>query len=662
MHDEYGYAEDEKLGSPYDVKLLKRLAPFAAPFRKLFFYSIFLVMLITALDLSFPYIVKIAIDRHIVPREQFQPTSEPKAGGDQWLEIHITGPKIEAVIRKHEHWFLRQNQTAMIRYADYVKLSKEELEIIQAQNLSGLMQISALFLMLISLHFGLNFLQNIVMEITGQKMMHDLRLRLYDHIQHLSVSYFSKNPTGRLVTRVTNDVQNMHDLFTSVVTFLFKDVFLLLGISIVLLAMNRRLALVSFAVLPFVVYTSLMFSRLAREAFRELRVKIAEINTRFSETILGINVIQLFSQQARNYGGFMHLNHAYYLAGMRQVRVFALFMPVVELLGMVVLAIVILYGGSGVLRGRISLGELVAFITYMKMFFRPIRDIAEKYNIMQNAMASSERIFLVLDTVDRDGRLPGPKRGRSTAPSGIEKIEHITFDRVWFGYTDNEPVLKNISFQLNRGKSLAVIGPTGSGKTTMINLLLRFYEPHTGMILINGSPIDAFDLSTLRAKIALVMQDPFLFSNTIFNNIAYGNPDIPPDRLKQIVSASHLSALIRELPNGLETVLNEGGRGLSSGERQLISIARAFAGDPELIIFDEATSYVDSETEIKIQDALRQLMRGRTSIMVAHRLSTAKNADSIIVLNDGEIIETGTHDELMKKEGFYFRLHQLQTG
>lgn len=662
MHDEYGYAEDEKLGNPYDFKLLKRLLPFARPYGRLFFYSICLVLTITALDLSLPYMTKVAIDRYIVPKDQFQSAQDVGRGDGRWVRIPVTGPDVAAITRRHKDQFIRHDGTADIRYADYVKLDKNDLKAIHEKHLAGLAGISAVFFLLILLNFLMNFMQNLVMETTGQKIMHDLRLRLYDHIQHLSISYFSRNPTGRLVTRVTNDVQNMHDLFTSVITFLFKDLFLLIGISIVLVVMNWRLAMVSLAVLPVVMVASLNFSRQAREVFRSLRVKIAEINTRFSETILGIKVIQLFLQQVQNHKKFMALNHEYYLAGMRQVHVFALFMPVIELLGMVVLAVVILYGGAGVLKGRISLGELVAFITYMKMFFRPIRDIAEKYNIMQNAMASSERIFLILDTTDADGG--GSTWSNGSGPParqpGTEAIDRIAFDRVSFAYTSSEPVLKDVSFSLNKGDCLAVVGPTGSGKTTLISLMLRFYDPTGGKILINGTPIDALDLSTLRSRISLVMQDPFLFSATVRENICYGRPDIAGDRLERIIAASHLTELVGQLPDGLETMLTEGGRSISSGERQLISIARAFAVDPELIIFDEATSYVDSQTEMRIQGALTRLMQGRTAMMVAHRLATAKGADRIIVLNEGTVIESGTHDDLMRTGGFYFKLHQVQ--
>jgi ATP-binding cassette, subfamily B, multidrug efflux pump len=634
MYNEFGYVEESRLGKPYDVKQLARLYPFARPYRRLFFYSIGIVLMITLVELSLPYITKIAIDRHIVPQKRLmtaQPASSP-----------VSGEKS------------RHDETP----------SPKERPGSHQQDLAGLKKLSALFAVMILLNFFLNFAQVQIMEYTGQKIMHDLRMRLYRHIQGLSISFFSRNPTGRLVTRVTNDVSNMDELFTSVITFLFRDVFLLAGIAIMLTALNWRLALVSFTVLPVVLYASLNFSRQAREAFRTLRVKTAEINTRFSETIAGIKVIQLFLQQVHNYSKFTRLNHEYYQAGMQQVHVFALFMPIIELLGMAALAVVILYGGTGVLRQRISLGELVAFITYMKMFFRPIRDIAEKYNIMQNAMASSERIFLILDERGIDGGyLPHPPQSSTDASgfSGMENIDEITFQNVFFEYVAGEPVLKNVSFNIRSGESIAIVGPTGSGKTTLIQLLLRFYDPTAGRILINGKDSTAFAPSFLRSKTALVSQDPFLFSATVRENIAYGNPDMTPLQMENLIASANLSDLVSQLPDGLETVLTGGGNSISSGERQLVSIARAFARDPEVIILDEATSYVDSETETKVQQSLHLLMANRTSIIVAHRLTTAKNADRVIVVNHGRIIETGSHDALMNQKGFYFRLHQLQN-
>jgi ATP-binding cassette subfamily B multidrug efflux pump len=376
-------------------------------------------------------------------------------------------------------------------------------------------------------------------------------------------------------------------------------------------------------------------------------------------------VIQLFLKEKQNYFSFKKLNHEHYLAGMRQIHVFAIFMPVVEIFGATAIAIVIFYGGGSVMGGTISLGALVAFLSYMKMFFTPIRDIAEKYNILQNAMASAERIFLILDSTEtiqqavRDVDLQ-PRSGSKPPDTAWDRISEISLENVFFEYVKNEPVLKNISFSIKAGETFAIVGPTGSGKTTIVNLVIRFYEPTSGRVLLNGVDIKKRGVSELRSKMALVMQDPFLFSETVRENITLGRRNIPEPDFQQILKDSNCQTFIKRLPDGVHTVLSEGGASISSGERQLISIARAFASHPDLIILDEATSYIDSETERNIQEALAKLMANRTSIIVAHRLSTAREADKIIVLNRGQIIETGNHAELMKLQGFYYRLNQLQ--
>jgi len=470
------------------------------------------------------------------------------------------------------------------------------------------------------------------------------------------MSFFTRHPVGRLVTRVTSDVQNMHELFTSVIVFVFKDMFLLIGIAAVLIGLNWKLALISFSVLPLVGWASVYFARHSRDVFRILRVKIAEINTRFSESIGGLKVIQLFMQENRNRRNFNRLNHDCFLAGMRQIRLFAVLMPVIEILGSTVLALIIFYGGTSVLSNQISLGALVAFISYMKMFFRPIRDISEKYNIMQNAMASAERIFMMFDA--QEGAVV--VSNAPDAPPGL--ITDIRFENVTFGYTPDEPVLKSVTFSMKKGDTVAIVGSTGSGKTTIINLMARFYEPDSGRILINGQDISAMHPSAVRSLMALVTQDPVLFSGTIRNNILKGNCQVSDLKMKEILTAASCDALIDRLPEGLDTVLSEGGASISSGERQLISIARAFACDPELIILDEATSYIDSETEQTIQTAMANLMNHRTALVVAHRLSTVRHADTILVLNHGTIIESGTHDELMDRKGFYYELHQVWGG
>ena len=667
MQTDFGYFEEKHLGKPYDIKLLKRLYPYTLPYRLLLLCSIILVVFITLLDLSLPYVTKIAIDRYIVPQKESAGNKRTDSVDDtiRYFEADITDPAILTIVTKYSDRFEIGDSLARISFEELSQLEKKDLAILRKDDLSGVTFITGIFLAMVMVGFVLNMVQVIIMEYTGQMIMHDLRVTLFAHIQSLSVAFFTRNPVGRLVTRVANDIQNMHELFTSVIVFVFKDLFLLTGITLVLLSINWRLALVSFTVIPFVLYASIHFSGHAREAFRTLRLKIAEINTRFSETIGGIKVIQLFLQEKRNYLGFKRLNHEHYLAGMRQVHVFAVFMPVIELLGAVAIAVVIFYGGGEVLAENISLGALVAFLSYIKMFFRPIRDIAEKYNILQNSMASAERIFLIMDSTESLEQ-PGPvtksriKSGSKTPTQALKKISEMSLEDVSFNYVENEKVLEKVSFSVKAGETMALVGPTGSGKTTIINLIIRFYDPSSGRVLVNGIDIKKISTPNLRGKMALVMQDPFLFSETIRDNITLGERDISETALQQIIKRSNCKTFIDRLPAGLDTVLSEGGASISSGERQLISIARAFARDPDLIILDEATSYIDSETEYKIQEALFNLMANRTSIIVAHRLSTARGADKIIVLNRGKIVEAGNHLELMQNKSFYFRLNQLQ--
>ena len=660
MKPDYGYFEETKLGKPYDLKLLKRIYPFTGPYRRLLFGSIGLVLLITVLDLALPYVTKIAIDRYIVPLTASETVAADGAekSSQRVIRTDLSDPQQQALVDKYRELFTIEGTTALIPYQALSRLEKSDLAVLRKDDVAGVTYITAIFLILVILNFMLNFVQKMIMEYTGHMIMHDLRVSLFSHIQNLATAFFTRNPVGRLVTRTTNDVQNMHELFTSVISMIFKDLFLLCGIAMVLLALNWKLALVSFMVLPLVVLASIVFARRARGIFRELRVKIAEINTRFAETIGGIRVVQLFRQEINNYRLFNQLNHENYLAGMKQIHVLAVFMPLIEILAAVAVALVIWYGGGRVLAGSLSLGALVAFISYIRMFFRPIRDLAEKYNILQNAMASAERIFLILDSQDR---LEWPAAQMGIDGSGLQRIKSIEFENVGFSYGGDEDILKNINFSINAGETVAVVGPTGAGKTTLINLIPRFYDSSAGRVLINNRDIRNLTASALRSKIALVMQDPFLFSGTIRENIFQENLNLTRAQEQSILEASNCKSLIDRLAQGLDTLLTEGGASISSGERQLISIARAFARNPQLILFDEATSYIDSPTELRIQQALEKLMQNRTSLVVAHRLSTVRHADRILVLNRGRIIETGHHTDLMQQKGFYFRLHQLQN-
>ncbi|MBW1698650.1 MAG: ABC transporter ATP-binding protein [Deltaproteobacteria bacterium] len=658
LHTDFGYFEEEALGKPYDIKLMKRLYPFTRPYRRLLFASILLVMFITLLDLSIPYVTKIAIDRYIVPVGIASSAFPDRKEEKRYYHVPLRDPEALAIVRKYTRLFQIDQSVARISFEDLSRLDKEDVARLRQKDAYGVARLTVVFLMLIVANFGFNFLQVMIMEYTAQRIMHDLRARLFRHMQSLSVSFFNRNPVGRLVTRVTNDVQNMHELFTSVVSFVFKDLFLLIGIAAVLVGIDWKLAAVSFSVLPVVIYASFVFSGRARKIFRVLRMKVAEINTKLSETISGMKVIQLFNREADNLRSFEKLNHENYMAEIRQIRLFGVFMPFIEFMGVVTVAVVLYYGGGGVIARHVSLGALVAFISYMRMFFRPIRDIAEKYNILQNAMASAERIFLILDNKDR---LPQRTGGGRSMLLSLDRIRHVALDRVSFAYVPDEPVLKEVSFRLHFGQTLGIVGPTGSGKTTLIYLITRFYDPTSGRVLINGRDIRNLPPADFRARMALVMQEPFLFSATVRENIFWGNRRFSESRIDRILTASNCKTFIEKLPQGLDTVLSEGTGAISSGERQLISIARAMARDPDLIILDEATSYIDSQTEQKVQDALFNLLRSRTAIVVAHRLSTIRHADRIMVLNRGRIIEEGTHSQLMEKQGFYFRLHRLQS-
>lgn len=653
------YSEDA-LEKKYDLHLLKRLLPFIGKYRFFFFAAILLITIITIFELSLPYITKIAIDRYIVPGERSRITaSRPHRSGipDTERMFHVRSDQegIMTIVQKYPGLFTINGETVTIPFQNLDRLSPTDLVTLRKRDIDGVILTAIALTGIVILNFFLNFIQTILMEYTSQMIMHDLRMALYQHMQHLSISYYTRNPVGRLVTRATNDTQNLHEMFTSVITFVFKDLFLLIGITAVLFSINFQLAIISLLSLPVVLLTAYKFADMAREIFRTLRVKLAEINSRFSETIQGMQVIQLFLKEEQNYKRFKKLNRDNYVAGMEQVRIFAVFMPVAELLGSITIALVIFYGGGHVLSEAITLGALVAFISYMKMFFRPIRDIAEKFSILQNSMSSAERIFQIFDNNTHDPE-PEPKDQKPMP----QTIQALSFQDVSFSYFPNEPILSHISFQVTKGETIAVVGPTGAGKTSLINLIVRFYDPIEGAVHINGTDIRAFSIKALRKKIALVSQDPFLFSGSLRENIS-NDLNFDEAALRTILEAANLSDLVGKMTNGLDTPLSEGGASLSSGERQLISIARALSKNPDLIIFDEATSYIDSGSEILIQKAVSRLLTDRTAIIIAHRLATAKKADRIYVLKEGRFIEQGSHDELMEKKGYYCRLSLLNT-
>ena len=514
---------------------------------------------------------------------------------------------------------------------------------------------------LITIVFGvvLQYVQAVITTWLGQSVMYDMRAEIFEKLQHSDLSFYDRNPIGRLMTRMTNDVETLNTLFSSGVVTVFGDIFTLLFIVSAMLAMNWQLALVSFCVLPLVFLAAFLFRAKIRSAYRDIRVRIARVNAFLHEHITGMRVVQLFNREEADANRLGELNEDHLQAHLRSIRYYALFFPVIQLFTAIALALILWYGGLRTLEGTMTLGVIAAFLQYARRFFRPIQDLSEKYNLLQGAMASSERIFQLLDepivVSDPDHPIALPPDGRG----------EIIFDNVSFAYGDDAEgnpdwVLREVSFTVAPGEKLAIVGHTGAGKTTLINLLMRFYDPSEGGILLDGAPISQLRLTDLRSRIGLVLQDVFLFSQDVGYNIRLGSPTMDHERVVQAAERVGASAFIDRLERGYEQPLGERGSTLSVGERQLVSFARALAFDPMILVLDEATSSVDSEIEAKIEDATDELLRGRTSLVIAHRLSTVRNADRIIVLHRGRLHEAGTHDELIEADGLYAQLHELQ--
>jgi ATP-binding cassette subfamily B multidrug efflux pump len=523
---------------------------------------------------------------------------------------------------------------------------------------SGLTPLALLYLGALLAAFVVRFGQVFILQMTGQKVMLDLRRQIYGHLQKLDVSYFDRNPVGRLMTRVTTDVDAVNELFTSGVVTVFGDLFTLFGIMGVMMAMNWRLALVAFSVIPLFFLVTNWFRRGSRRTFREVRKWVARINAFLQENITGMSAVQLFRREERNRRAFAEVNRTHTDANLAQIFYYAVFYPAIELLAALGTALILLYGGSRVLESTLTLGALVAFIQYSERFWRPISDLSEKFNILQQAMASSERIFTLLDTE--------PKVVPPEKPVHLERVEgRVAFEKVSFAYAPpsegEEPnwVLQDIDFEVRPGRSVALVGATGAGKTSIISLLARFYDVQKGRVTLDGVDVRDLHPTQLRTSLALVLQDVHLFSGTIASNIRLGS-DIPDERVHAAARAVHAHRFIEALPQGYDTEVKERGATLSVGQKQLLSFARALAHDPRVLILDEATSSVDTETETLIQDALKVLLRGRTALVIAHRLSTIQNVDEILVLHKGKIRERGSHQALLAQRGLYWRLYQLQ--
>ena len=666
--------EEEILGKAYDSRLMRRLLVYLRPYRWQVTVAIVSIVLKSFCDVLGPYLVKVAVDRYLAP------VKAATSGLWSWLSV---------------------------------------------RPLTGIAQISAIYCAMLLLIFLLEFLQTYFMQWTGQKVMFDLRSQIFRHLQRMHIAFYDKNPVGRLVTRVTTDVDALNEMFTSGVVSIFEDFFVLVGILGIMLCMNWKLALITFAVLPFIVFATKIFRDRVRDSYRRIRIAIARINSYLQEHVSGMVVLQLFNRERKAYNRFSEINRSHMDAFKDAILAYAVYYPVVDFFSAIATACVIWYGGQDIIRGIVansvtlefsrhtlvsfhlvataaSLGVLIAFTQYAMRFFRPIMDFSEKYNILQSAMAAGERVFKLLDT---PVEIVSPAVTKK--PAGPGRIE---FDHVWFAYREapagngedgigtghvgtglrpvqaeqssptpddgySHPsksakdgaataapdwVLRDVTFAIEPGETVAIVGHTGAGKTTLISLLLRFYDVQKGAVRIDGVDVREMDLADLRSRCGVVLQDPFLFSGTIGGNIRLGTERILDEHVEQAAEDVNLGDFIRSQPNGFNEEVRERGSTLSTGQKQLISFARALAHDPKILILDEATSSVDTETEFRVRDALGRMVEGRTSLIIAHRLSTVQRADKIIVMHKGQVREMGTHQELLANRGIYYKLYQLQ--
>jgi len=547
-------------------------------------------------------------------------------------------------------------------------LTKQAIDYgIRHRDMAHLDRVALLYLTALGIGFLLNYLETQIMQRVGQNIMLDLRLQLFRHLQRLPVAYFDRHAVGRVMTRVTNDVDVLNELFTSGVVSIVGDLFLLAGIVFAMVRLNAELMGVTLSVLPLIVIVTLVFRIKVRRSFRDIRVRLARMNGFLNENVSGMSTVQILNRERRNFEEFRQVNGDHRDANLQAVRYHALFFPVLELVGALAVSLIVWYGGRQVMWTGITLGTLVAFIQYTQRFFRPISDLSEKYGILQQAMASSERVFELLDTPVDPATAEGATRAataagaENTAETGVRLRGEIEFDGVWFAYLRDDWVLRDVSFRLAPGEKLALVGATGSGKTTIANLLMRFYEPQRGTIRVDGRPLASYDVQALRRRMGLVLQDAFLFSGTIASNLALGDDALPPEALERAAREVHAHDFIERLPGGYAAPVRERGASLSGGQKQLIAFARALAAGPDVLVLDEATASVDTQTESAIQQGLRRLMRERTSLVIAHRLSTIQDADRIVVLHHGSVREAGTHAELIERGGIYYRLYQLQA-
>ena len=615
--------EDDVVGKAYDSRLMARLLKYLRPYKWQAGISLAAIILKALADILGPYLTKVAVDRYM--------THDP-TGQSSWLGRHLSESPA-----------------------------------------AGITQIAVIYIGSLCFSYVLEFTQTYLMQWTGQKIMYDMRSQIFRHLQRMHVAFFDRNPVGRLVTRLTSDVDALNEMFTAGVFAIFEDVFVLLGIVVVMLTMSWQLALISFAVLPVILLVTRIFRNSVRDSYRRIRTAIARINAFTQEHVTGMSVVQLFGREQRAYNNFEAVNRTHMLAFKDAIWAYALYYPAVELLSSIAIALVIWIGGRGVLRGTVTIGILVAFIQYSQRFWRPIQDLSDKYNILQAAMAASERVFKLLDTPAEvtapADPVPSPRAGRVEFRNAWFTYERLTPEQLAAIETASpedleaigvEWILRDVSFTIEPNQTAAIVGHTGAGKTTIISLMMRFYDVQRGQVLIDGIDVRQHELTALRQHFGVVLQDPFLFTGTIAENIRLGTQSITDEEMERAAEEVNVGDFIRSLPHGFNEPLRERGAGLSTGQKQLINFARALAHRPRILILDEATSSVDTDTEIRVRTALDRMVTGRTSVVIAHRLSTVQRADTILVMHKGQLREHGPHQQLLAQRGIYWKLYRLQ--
>ncbi len=634
--------DDDVIGKAYDSRLMRRLITYLFPYKWACIASIAAILLKAGADVLGPYLTMVAVDLYLKPAVDKTPQA---AAADA-----ASGAAAHPLLA---HWISPWSKGGAW---------------------TGVTELAAIWLAALVLSYGLEALQTWLMQWTGQKVMFDLRSQIFRHLQRMHIAFFDRNPVGRLVTRLTTDVDALNEMFTSGVFAIFEDVFVLAAIVFVMLRMKWWLALIAFSVLPLILVATRIFRKYVRDSYRRIRVAIARINAYTQEYISGMSLVQLFNRQERAFRDFSTINRIHMEAFKDNIMAYALYYPAVELLSSLAIALIIWMGGGGVLRGTVTLGVLVAFMQYAQRFFRPIQDLSEKYNILQAAMAASERVFKLLDTAPEIVSPANPEPG-----DGSGRIE---FRDVWFTYqrldaetaariasarpadlqamTEIEWVMRGVSFTVEPNQTAAIVGHTGAGKTTITSLMMRFYDVQHGQVLVDGVDVREQDLTCLRQRFGVVLQDPFLFSGTVADNIRLGTERIVDEDMRLAAEQVNVDDFIRSLPGGYAEPLRERGAGLSTGQKQLINFARALAHRPGILILDEATSSVDTDTEFRVRAALERMVEGRTSVVIAHRLSTVQRADTILVMHRGQLREMGSHQELLALRGIYWKLYQLQ--